>query len=588
MDLFAANLIKVKAQQQTVIDYERSTFVEACPGAGKTRTIVERLKRKGSTLAPRLGIAILSFTNAAVDEFKERCSINGISNTLTHPSFIGTFDRFISHFLVLPYGMPETKLKIKIVESWNDYNIGPFPRRKARPLPKVSLSSFALSEDGMKLELNKVEVTIRTIVSENSELYEKMATRLWTVLYDQGILSTIESRMIALSNINDLTIGTSLAKNIKARFSEIIVDEAQDCNETDLEIISWLKKNGIQILLVADPAQAIYEFREGGTSKKLKEIVHSIGKLPIDGNFRSSAHICSLAATMRAKCTPDLAVGENSSLNNTIKIISYKQRQEPYVGEKFLSLLAISKISKKKSIILSHRRKTAFKVAGNELKEQNGSSILAEFAYRFSQYQWSSPDNRSKARNINKISLWILAFEGNLNSNEQLDAALERLEIPTREMRRKTIDFLEGLPISLNKGIGNIDWLTKLRENADSHLTIPSGKSVNSLLQNRNLDKSLKPLMNRHFEQLNSSTVHNAKGREYDAVCLTIPHTSSAHPDVIDLWELRDDQESLRVLYVGATRARKLLCLGIPEPKIEQVTKIMNTHNLKFEITSAK
>ncbi|WP_371272122.1 UvrD-helicase domain-containing protein [Streptomyces sp. cf124] len=44
----------------------------ACPGAGKTRAMVARfLKRTAEE--PRRGIALISFTNAAVDEVRRRC-----------------------------------------------------------------------------------------------------------------------------------------------------------------------------------------------------------------------------------------------------------------------------------------------------------------------------------------------------------------------------------------------------------------------------------------------------------------------------------------------------------------------------------
>ncbi|MBK7623000.1 MAG: UvrD-helicase domain-containing protein [Kineosporiaceae bacterium] len=55
--------------QRALVETPGSLFVEACPGAGKTRAIVGRFLRRVHE-EPRKGVALLSFTNAAVDEAK--------------------------------------------------------------------------------------------------------------------------------------------------------------------------------------------------------------------------------------------------------------------------------------------------------------------------------------------------------------------------------------------------------------------------------------------------------------------------------------------------------------------------------------
>jgi superfamily I DNA/RNA helicase len=62
------------------------------------------------------------------------------------------------------------------------------------------------------------------------------------------------------------------------------------------------------------------------------------------------------------------------------------------------------------------------------------------------------------------------------------------------------------------------------------------------------------------------AVVHQVKGDEADAVLLVVPedkHTAG----IIDAW-IRGDaatEEGLRVLYVAATRARRLLAIVVPE-----------------------
>jgi superfamily I DNA/RNA helicase len=63
-----------------------SRFVEACPGAGKTRAIVTRFQQRAKA-EPRKGIALLSFTNTAVDEVTDRCA--AYPQLLEVPHFCG-------------------------------------------------------------------------------------------------------------------------------------------------------------------------------------------------------------------------------------------------------------------------------------------------------------------------------------------------------------------------------------------------------------------------------------------------------------------------------------------------------------------
>lgn len=77
-------------QQQSIIDStEELIMVEACPGAGKTYTIVNKIQKE--IINSDVGIIACSFTNEASDELRKRISKKvDVSNC-----FIGTIDSFI-------------------------------------------------------------------------------------------------------------------------------------------------------------------------------------------------------------------------------------------------------------------------------------------------------------------------------------------------------------------------------------------------------------------------------------------------------------------------------------------------------------
>ena len=110
-------------EQQAFAALPLESFVEACPGAGKTRTVVARVKRIRTSLLPRQGVAVLSFTNSAVDAFTARCREEGIEAALRLPNFVGTFDGFVRHFLVLPFGIAASATRPIIVDSWTSLGV---------------------------------------------------------------------------------------------------------------------------------------------------------------------------------------------------------------------------------------------------------------------------------------------------------------------------------------------------------------------------------------------------------------------------------------------------------------------------------
>lgn len=93
-----------------------SLAVEACPGAGKTRSIVARyIERQG---VQNHGIALLSFTNRAVQEVKLRCVSH--PHLLRSPNFVGTFDAFLHRFVVTPDYVRAQRRAPLYLRSWNE------------------------------------------------------------------------------------------------------------------------------------------------------------------------------------------------------------------------------------------------------------------------------------------------------------------------------------------------------------------------------------------------------------------------------------------------------------------------------------
>ena len=91
------------------------------------------------------------------------------------------------------------------------------------------------------------------------------------------IVDFADARDLAVRRLADPEFAARLSSALAARFCEVIVDEAHDCNPADLEIIKWLRGAAIPTKVICDPHQSIYEFR-GGVTHELVAFANSFAK----------------------------------------------------------------------------------------------------------------------------------------------------------------------------------------------------------------------------------------------------------------------------------------------------------------------
>lgn len=114
--------IKWTEDQCKIFDLENfkkgKVIVKACPGSGKTLCVSERIIRFINEHEDnQSGLAILSFTNVAIDEISERYE-KETNEKIVYPHFIGTIDSFINKYIFLPFGHLVMNCKKKTHTSW--------------------------------------------------------------------------------------------------------------------------------------------------------------------------------------------------------------------------------------------------------------------------------------------------------------------------------------------------------------------------------------------------------------------------------------------------------------------------------------
>ena len=101
-----------------VIRWWHSTDVAACPGSGKTTVLLAKLKLLADKmpLENGAGICVLSHTNVAVNEIKNRLS-DYADRLLNYPNYIGTIQSFIDRFVTMPYLRNISGQNVQVVDG---------------------------------------------------------------------------------------------------------------------------------------------------------------------------------------------------------------------------------------------------------------------------------------------------------------------------------------------------------------------------------------------------------------------------------------------------------------------------------------
>ena len=103
---------------RNVVRCWHSVDVSACPSSWKTTVLLAKLK----LLADRMplengtGICVLSHTNVAVDEIRNRLS-DYTDKLFSYPNYIGTIQSFVDKFVTMPYLRTIAERNVQVVDN---------------------------------------------------------------------------------------------------------------------------------------------------------------------------------------------------------------------------------------------------------------------------------------------------------------------------------------------------------------------------------------------------------------------------------------------------------------------------------------
>lgn len=391
------------------------------------------------------------------------------------------------------------------------------------------------------------------------------------------------------------TRGDSVLGPLKSRFSEILVDEVQDCSITDLFIIQKAHASGIPVVLVGDPDQCIYQWRDASPDS-MQKLVSEIGEtVAIDHNRRSTPAICQLAATLRTgRRRPDQPVGEHRSSTVPVFIVPTAFTKEGprhhRTGDLLLSRFeALAKehgIDPADCLVTSVAKQT---LPGRRSGRARFTNIdrLAE-AWRTLHDASSTPELLESVVKVGGRHLSRYWYPRSLGT---LDDISTKHALTPIDAMRHGYAFLAALPQPSTGWSGVVNKMTEAWPRPDD---VQPGQS--GLL--RSEPTGVSNPARRSDAPFRFDNIHQVKGQEAEAVLLLLPDAAAPKKrqrqglprepelDVVTRWTHGDaaTDETLRLWYVAVTRARQLLVIAVPTGQERQLLEFLRSRNVHCEL----
>ena len=591
-----------KAQYAAVASTNSSILVVAGAGSGKTRTIVYRLAWLAEQGIEPNSMLLLTFTRKAAKEMLSRAdqllghNLIGIQG--------GTFHSFAFHILQIwhPEWLGQRSFTlmdsgditdaIKLCKSNLKIGVGD------RSFPKTQLIASLLSKARNK------ELSIADVLKNDAYHLVHYADEINEInkeyikyRRDKGLMDYDD----LLFELDDL-----IEKNPRAadylhnRFSHVLVDEYQDTNLVQARIIRKIAYDMhsqivCNIMAVGDEAQSIYAFR-GATVRNIidfPKIFPSCEIIRLEENFRSTQPILDSANiilefaqesfnkilfTKKKGGVPvTLVYPKNDELQAKTVVQQIKHLLAKYAPEEIAVLFRSGFHSYHVEMMLNKEGLPFRKYGG--LKYIEAAHIkdclafmrlllnpfdLPSFSRIASMHTGIGPktvdklygfirEGNSKALEQGiKRSKGLtsdLAFLDELRKQSQRPAVLLAAIIEYYEPRLKE-RYQEDWP-SRKQGLEEILQMAQTYEHVDDFIA--------DMLLESGQDEQKDPK-----GHIQLSTIHSAKGLEWDAVLL-IDLIEDRFPSHHALNKKEDFEEERRLMYVACTRARKELYLYSPK-----------------------
>lgn len=564
-------MISLTTDQKSAVQYDDNLMLSACPGSGKTRVIIAKLLKLAEIAegSPR-SIACITYTNAAVGEIEARLKQAG-SQSLVDRCEIATIHSFCLQFILRPYRwlLPEIPNKLKILTpEMREFQriVGVVEDEQGRQIQRRTFDEYASIRMGIEGQPLGTGI-------DSGIVNDETARRYWELVQASGF---IDFSMIVYFSLRILRENPFVAVGLSSRFAWLLVDEFQDTTDVQVEILNLLREQmNSRFFLVSDENQSIQSFT-GARPDLANYFAAQIGArqdISLSGNFRSAPQIIGPAETLIPRNPAMYSAGTAAAYQGTVTYIHAPNPVEA-ITDHFLPMIEQQGIALGQAAVLAPWWIHLVPVA-RALREFN-VPVFGPGARPYQRRRLYAPLAEQLGASVASETFSFLpGVERAVFRLISEAMGVSRFDLFSYDGRRVALSLIYEAARIGNDVPGGMDWLTtsaravaRLLQDGewiDEQTAIAIINSVEEMradMERRGVD-----IANLQIEDLGLFanpdnavkliTLHNSKGREFDAVAIInankgqIPHFTTRTQEQYD--------EARRLFYVGITRTRKHL-----------------------------
>lgn len=599
-------MILSEEQRRASQSLKNSSLVIGTPGAGKTTMLLARIDNLIKAGVDPEKILTISFSRAAASELEERFKKqNPDQKTLPHFHTIHAF----SYIVLRDYGR-RRGIDYKLLEGDKSIN-------KYKLLSKFyyQVHKTYISDEKLDNLINKIGYVknmmldpkvVNTKIDRFDEvfyLYEDFKKKYKYIDFDDMLE---EGLRILKDNY-------SIRKKYIDKYDYVQVDEGQDTSKLQMEIVKILTKKKNNLFIVADDDQSIYSFR-GADPREIFALEDDYKDLKIyymETNFRSSKNIVLAARSFieqnQVRYKKDLRSSKDFDRPVEVVRLADTLSQYEYILENIeeesydqVGILYRNNISAMGLIEFLERKNIDFKLTDrskirfyshritrdilniiNFSEDPSRIDLLEEIFYKVKGYisrlmvdQVKALGGRGDA--LDKVASLPSLRSYSLRAIEDLQKSLKILKkLPMKDKLDfiyNDLDYKAYINFFSKKEGFGLQSEILVFENLNR-----ISKEASELNEFIGRLKYLDQVVNKsafNDKGLNLSTIHSAKGKEYDQVFLIDVYKNMFPSRSLDSSLKTEWEEERRLFYVGMTRARDKLSILYPKKVWDQETEI--------------
>lgn len=240
-----------KVQQKIVDSNKHKIIVNAGAGSGKTRVLIERIKRLINDGVEPSSIVAITFTNTAADEMKQRIQEVGNTNGI----FVGTIHSFAN--MILEQSNEDYCLYTDDLEN---YYVNCLIKKYARYLNYKKYLKFKQIRERERLGLKVKQRSVDVLTYYEYMEYECFFSHRRKDDYPETVYD-LARRDNAITFDELIAKATDYFESTNSKIEYLFVDEFQDVGSLEYGFLEAL--NAENYFLVGDDYQAIFGFKGG-------------------------------------------------------------------------------------------------------------------------------------------------------------------------------------------------------------------------------------------------------------------------------------------------------------------------------------